>query len=209
MMTVMQKTAQFSKLSAILLLGTVCTSLALGSYTLVLKAQLKRSQQEKTSVLTPFSPRISPLDMPEWHRAISKSSQEWFDEIVKEVPATHLQRMVVTTTVQGKVLESKQESGAVGHYQYYYVGEPGSYAYQAMVKLDVVNGPSQVVNYRFSPRRVEVMKVVVQKAGRTTPARFADIKPGDVLQIAETVDLAQDNIDDKNVLELVLTIVRE
>jgi len=135
--------------------------------------------------------------------AFPKSNLEWVSANIGLTPKEFMKQSLIATTVVGKVAEAKKESGSMPiASKYYFVGNPGLYAYESTIGLTDVNGEAKT--FYFSPKRTQMMKVVRVVKGREIPATFADIKTGSRVEVTETVDLAQSNINDANLVSLIV-----
>lgn len=134
---------------------------------------------------------------------IPSSNLEWLSKAAL-VPKDVLKKMILATTVTGKIADSKLLSGRLsGFSEYYTGGEKGYYAYEGYIRLKPLDD-GKVKNFYFSSKRMNIMRVI-DKSGEKI--NFDDLKIGEVVEIEETVDLAILNIDDKNVISLTVTKV--
>lgn len=133
--------------------------------------------------------------------AISASGRDWLENVTgtsKQV----MTKMLVATTVSGKITDISQERGKFPIKGSYYTGEPGFYTYAGRLKLVSPNGTGE--RFYLSARRMELVKVFNQ-AGEEIG--FGDLEPGDNVEMEETVDLATPNQNDANVLSLTIKII--
>jgi hypothetical protein len=132
--------------------------------------------------------------------AISASGRDWLENVVGTSEEV-MTKMLVATTVSGKITDINQEKGKFPISGSYYTGEPGFYAYAGQLKLVSENGPAE--RFYLSPRRMELIKVFNPAGGEI---EFDDLKAGDAVEMEETVDLVIPNQDDANVLSLIIRI---
>lgn len=133
--------------------------------------------------------------------AISASGRDWLENMVgtsKEV----MTKMLVATTVSGKITDINQDRGKFPIEGNYYTGEPGYYTYAGQLKLVSENGMGE--RFYLSPRRMELVKVFNPGGEEIS---FDDLQVGDTVEMEETVDLAVPNQDDANVLSLTIKII--
>lgn len=144
---------------------------------------------------------IPPVSQDSPQPAISDSGRDWLENVVgtsKEI----MTKMLVATTVSGKITDINQERGKFPIEGNYYTGEPGYYTYAGQLKLASENGVGE--RFYLSPRRMELVKVF-NRAGEEIG--FGDLEAGDTVEMEETVDLAVPNQDDANVLSLTIKII--
>ncbi len=141
------------------------------------------------------------------NQGFAKSNLEWVVANIGLIPEEQLKHSIIATAVTGTVVSSSQEPGSLPiSAKHYYVGEPGYYDYTGKIVLAGLSGETKT--YYFSPRRMETMEVYVVENGRQVPATFEEIATEDRVEIEETVDLAQSNIDDDNLISLTVLIYR-
>lgn len=134
---------------------------------------------------------------------IPSSNLEWLSKEVV-IPKDVLKKMILATTVTGKIADSKLLSGRLSGFSEYYTGsEKGYYAYEGYIRLKPLDD-GKVKSFYFSSKRMNIMRVI-DKSGKKI--NFDDLKIGEVVEIEETVDLAILNIDDKNVISLTVAKV--
>lgn len=133
------------------------------------------------------------------------SNVEWLLNELLLLPNDELKSLIVTTTVFGKVKEAARENGKTGGLKDYYVGEPGFYVYEGKISFDRADGTPSI--YYFSPRRMKLMNIFRRTEAGKEIIRFEDIKPGDTVEIEESVDLSVPNLNDANVKSLTVTIL--
>lgn len=133
--------------------------------------------------------------------AISASGRDWLENVTGTSEGV-LTRMLVTTTVSGKISNINREKGKFPIEGSYYTGEPGFYTYAGQLKLIAANGLAE--RFYLSPRRMELIKVLNADGGEI---KFDDLKVGDTVEMEETVDLTIPNQNDANVLSLVIKTI--
>lgn len=132
--------------------------------------------------------------------AISASGRDWLENVTGTSEGV-LTRMLVTTTVAGKITDINRKEGKFPIEGSYYTGEPGFYTYAGQLKLVSENGVGE--RFYLSPRRMELVKVF---NADNEEISFGDLEIGDTVEMEETVDLAVPNQNDANVLSLTITI---
>ena len=139
--------------------------------------------------------------------AFSKSNLEWVTANIGLTPKEFMKQSLIATTAQGTVTEASQTQGSLNVLsKHYYVGNPGTYAYNGSISL---TGPDTMTKtFYFSPKRMEMMKVYRVSGARMTPVSFSDIQSGKSAEIEETVDLTKPNINDENLVSLVVRILQ-
>ena len=143
---------------------------------------------------------IPPVSQDSPRSAISASGRDWLENVVGTSEEV-MTKMLVTTTVFGKITDINQEKGKFPISGSYYTGEPGFYTYAGQLKLVSENGPAE--RFYLSPRRMELVKVFNPEGEEI---EFDDLQAGDEIEIEETVDLAIPNQNDANVLSLTIRI---
>jgi hypothetical protein len=139
--------------------------------------------------------------------AFPKSNIEWLTANIAMTPKSHTKSSVISTTIHGKIADTSLASGEIAILsRHYFVGTPGTYTYDSALTLNDKQGVSRT--FYFSPKRTSMMKVVRVQNNRETPATFADIKTGDMVEVEETVELTKSNINDENLLSLTVRILR-
>jgi hypothetical protein len=139
--------------------------------------------------------------------AFPKSNIEWLTANIAMTPKSHTKNSVISTTIHGVVTNTSEAHGEVAILsKHYFVGTPGSYAYHGALTLDDHSGNTRT--FYFSPKRMNMMKVVRVQNTRETPATFKDIKSGDAVEVEEAVELTKSNINDENLLSLTVRILR-
>lgn len=133
--------------------------------------------------------------------AISDSGRDWLENVTGTSEGV-LTRMLVTTTVAGKITDINRKEGKFPIEGSYYTGEPGYYTYAGQLKLVSENGVGE--RFYLSPRRMELVKVF---NADNEEISFGDLEVGDAVEMEETVDLAIPNQDDANVLFLTIKII--
>lgn len=144
---------------------------------------------------------IPPLSQDSPRPAVPASGRDWLENVTGTSEGV-LTRMLVTTTVAGKITDINQDRGKFPIEGDYYTGEPGYYTYAGQLKLVSENGMGE--RFYLSPRRMELVKVF-NRAGKEIG--FGDLEAGDTVEMEETVDLAVPNQDDANVLSLTIKII--
>lgn len=143
---------------------------------------------------------IPPASQDSPRPAISASGRDWLENVTGTSEGV-LTRMLVTTTVAGKITDISRKEGKFPIEGSYYTGEPGFYTYAGQLKLISANGLAE--RFYLSPRRMELVKVFNADNEKIS---FGDLEIGDTVEMEETVDLAVPNQDDANVLSLTITI---
>ena len=133
--------------------------------------------------------------------AISDSGRDWLENVTGTSEGV-LTRMLITTTVAGRITDINRKEGKFPIEGSYYTGEPGFYTYAGQLKLINPNGLGE--RFYLSPRRMELVKVFNARGGEIS---FDDLKVGDAVEMEETVDLAVPNQNDANVLSLIIKAV--
>lgn len=144
---------------------------------------------------------IPPVSQDSPRPAVSASGRDWLENVVGTSEEV-MTKMLVVTSVSGKITDINQERGKFPIEGNYYTGEPGYYTYAGQLKLVSGNGVGE--RFYLSPRRMELVKVF-NRAGEEIG--FGDLEPGDTVEMEETVDLAVPNQDDANVLFLTIKII--
>lgn len=144
---------------------------------------------------------IPPASQDSLRPAISDSGRDWLENVTGTSEGV-LTRMLVTTTVAGKITDINRKEGKFAIEGSYYTGEPGFYTYAGQLKLVSANGLGE--RFYLSPRRMELVKVF-NRAGEEIG--FGDLEVGDTVEMEETVDLATPNQNDTNVLSLTIKII--
>lgn len=136
-----------------------------------------------------------------------KSNLEWITATIGLAPKGFTQSSIVTTTVAGTVTEQNEATGAIDiASRHYYVGTPGKYQYSGSLGLTSADDVTRT--FFFSPRRMQEVSVFTVRNGKQTPINFADIKPGDQVEVEESVDLSRSNINDQNLISLTIRILK-
>lgn len=143
---------------------------------------------------------IPPVSQDSPRPAISASGRDWLENVTGTSEGV-LTRMLVTTTVAGKITDINRKEGKFPIEGSYYTGEPGYYAYAGQLKLVSENGTGE--RFYLSPRRMELVKVF---NADNEEISFDDLQVGDTVEMEETVNLAVPNQDDANVLSLTIRI---
>jgi hypothetical protein len=135
--------------------------------------------------------------------AIDRPAAEWLMYHIFE-GKNYLRELIVTTIVEGKVVDVDLTGGEISGLRYYQVGElEGTYEYLIKIRLASKEYPEQETNYFFSPRRVELAKLYNEQGEEIN---FEQIEPGSSIRIEETVDLMSTNRDDANVKSLLIRV---
>lgn len=150
---------------------------------------------------------INAIDALKGEYGFSKSSLEWVAATIGLTPKSHLKHSIVRTAVMGVVVAKTSTLNSLPILsRHYYVGAPGTYEFAGSLTLTSAVGETKV--YHFSPRRMEFMKVFSLLRGKEMPAKFADITANNVVEIEETVDLAQSNVNDENLISITVRIIK-
>lgn len=131
-------------------------------------------------------------------RYVSISFTEWLDN--KLQPGnTFVKSLTVTEIIEGTVESVGYKKGRIGGLKYYYTGSPGYYTYDSYVSI---MHEGKIVPIFFSPERTRKMKVF--RDGQQIP--FDSIKQSEFIRLTEVLDIAKDNRDDANLIEIRIDI---
>jgi hypothetical protein len=135
--------------------------------------------------------------------AIDRSAAEWLMYHIFE-GTNYLKELIVTTVVEGTVVDVGLAAGEISGFRHYQVGESeGTYEYLVKIRLASTEYPEQQTTYFFSPRRVELAELLNERGEEID---FEQIEIGSLIRIEETVDLMSTNRDDANVKSVLITV---
>lgn len=181
------------------------------SWLLVLASAIGGFALGRSGVFPSSTPRddrvalINAIDKNTGEYAFDKSNLEWILVNIGLTPRPLLKQSLVSTTLTGtvkRVVLTNDKAPILS--RHYYVGTPGQYEYEGMVEL--TDGKGTTKSVLLSPKRMALLRVYRLTGGTKETIGFTEIPAGATVELTETVDLAQSNIDDANVQSVEIVV---
>jgi len=129
-------------------------------------------------------------------QSIPKANVEWFMSRMRFNKGM-LKNFNVDYSIQGKLVDIKQDEGEITGLKSYYVGKRGSYLYGAKLTL---NYEGAIKTIYLSHQRLKQLKIYRHSQSGIDEIQLSDLKLGSLIEVKEGVDLAINSVNDNNVL---------